>query len=534
MDTLLVGIDAACLPVLEPLFQDGAIPTLQSIFDSGAGGPLESQIPPWTSSAWPSLYTGTNPGKHGVFDFLSFDGYDWDVVNASHIRERTLWEIADYHGLTSVVVNAPVTHPPREFDGALIPGYVSPEDPRCHPEGILDDVRREIGDYRVYSKKGLTDEEMTDEYVALTRMRGEAFRYLADRFDPEFGFVQFQQTDTVFHEYPGDMEKVRAIYEEVDRQLAAIIEEFDPETVVIASDHGMGEYNEYEFRVNDFLRNQGFVETKQGGAQGMPSWSTIWDDQLSKGEESGPRQASALERGMALAAKFGLTSQRMGAVLEKLGLDEFVIEHVPTGAISAATEQVDFENSTAYMRSRIECGIRINLEGREPNGTVPQDQYEAVRERLISLLTDVKTPSGDPMFEDVAPREKYFSGPAADDAVDVVLVPTNFDQFLSAQLRGEEFGEPAEPWNHKRYGVVAASGDSVHPDADLAGAHLFDVAPTVLASLGLPASDRMDGRVLPLVDEVGTREYPEFESGTETETNDSEVESRLADLGYLE
>ena len=120
MQTLLVGLDAACFPVLRPLFEEGAVPTLRRLFEEGASGPLASQLPPWTASAWPSLYTGRNPGNHGVYDFLSFDGYDWDIVNASDVRARTLWEYADDAGLTSVVVNAPVTHPPREFVVALV------------------------------------------------------------------------------------------------------------------------------------------------------------------------------------------------------------------------------------------------------------------------------------------------------------------------------------------------------------------------------------------------------------------------------
>lgn len=535
VDTLLVGIDAACLPVLEPLFEADAVPTLQSIFDSGVNGPLESQIPPWTASAWPSMYTGTNPGKHGVFGFLSFDGYEWDVVNATHMRERTIWELLDQHGLSSVVVNAPVTHPPRGFKGALLPGYVAPEDPNCHPAGLLDDVREEIGEYRVYARKHqMDDEEHVDEYQKLTRMRGAAFRYLVDRFDPDFGFVQFQQTDTVFHEFPGDRTKVRKVYEAVDEQLEQILAQCDPDTVIVASDHGMGRYEGSEFRANEFLRKRGYVTTTRGGENGMPSWSAIWENELSEGQPSGTRESGLLERMMALAARFGVTSQRMASVLETVGLAEVALRYVPRNAVRAATEQVDFANSAAYVRSRIELGVRINLQGREPDGVVPPAEYESVRESIIDELRAVTTPDGEPLFEDVAPREQYFYGSEVENAVDIVTVPTDFDHFLSASLLDEEFGEPTEPWNHKRHGVLAATGVGVDSDAQLADAHLFDVAPTVLATLGVPRSEQMDGSVLPIVDDAGVLAYPEFDPCEEITTNDSDVESRLADLGYLE
>ncbi len=89
--TLLVGIDAATPAILDRLGGSGSIPTIQRVIDQGVAGPLQSQLPPWTASAWPSVYTGTNPGKHGVFDFLSFDGYDWDVVNRTQVREHAIW-----------------------------------------------------------------------------------------------------------------------------------------------------------------------------------------------------------------------------------------------------------------------------------------------------------------------------------------------------------------------------------------------------------------------------------------------------------
>jgi len=535
MRTLLVGLDAACGPVLDPLFEAGAVPTLQRLFADGASGPLESQLPPWTPSAWPSLYTGVNPGKHGAFGFLAFDGYDWDVVNRTHVREFALWELLSEQGLSSVVVNVPVTHPPRAFDGALVPGYVAPEDPTCHPEGVLDDVRDAIGDYRVYapSDDDRSDEERVEDYRRLTRMRGEAFRYLAERVDPDFGFVQFQQTDTVFHELPGDEGAVRAVYEAVDDEVAAILERCDPDTVFVASDHGMGEYAGHEFRVNERLRREGYVESARGG-EGMPSWDTIARNRLQVGEDGGRPDRTALERAVALAARVGLTSQRIGTVLGRLGLAEMVARRVPTDAIRAGTERVDFPASRAYMRSRVEMGVRINLAGREPAGVVPPDEYEWVRGELISMLEGVRTPAGEPAFEAVYPREEVFDGPYVEAAADVVVVPAGFDQYLSASLLGAEFGPPSEPYNHKLYGVLAAGGEGVDWTADLDGAHLLDVAPTVLASLGVPHSDRMDGEVLPVVEPAGSESYPAFEPEPTQETDDEAIEQRLSDLGYLE
>lgn len=537
LDTLLIGIDAACEPVFDRLYETDSIPNLEALIERGTSAPLTSQIPPWTPSAWPSMYTGVNPGKHGVYGFVAFDGYDWEVVTSNHVREHALWTLLDRHDLTSVVVNVPVTHPPDEIDGAIVPGFIGPESPRSHPEGILEEIREAIGEYRVYpnysrGNQNYTDDEKMEEYCTLARMRGEAFRYLTGRFEPDFGFVEFQKTDTVFHEFEGDVEKVRQIYEATDEQIGRILEECDPDRVFVASDHGIGPYENYEFRVNEFLREEGYVETITGG-KGMPSWNPI-RDQLRAGEEETRWDPSTVERLAAKAASIGITPSQVGALLRRVGLESVVKQYVPSGVTRTGSKQVDFAGSRAYMRARTELGVRINLEGRDPEGKVPEERYEDVRDELIERLSRVETPDGDPVFGEVVPREEYFHGPYVDEAVDVLAVPNEFEQFLSAQLVGTQFGPPTEPWNHKLEGLFVAAGEGIDADADLSGAHLFDVAPTIMAALGVPHSDRMDGSALPVVEEGESMEYPTYSDEDATTAGDGTVEERLADLGYLE
>jgi predicted AlkP superfamily phosphohydrolase/phosphomutase len=535
METLLVGIDGACLPVLDRLTERGVCPSIEALREEGVSGPLESGIPPWTPSAWPSLYTGTNPGKHGVFGFLSFSGYDWGVVDATHVDARPVWEHLAVHDIGSVVVNVPVTHPPRAFPGVLVPGYTAPDDPDCHPEGTLAELRAELGEYRLYpshtGSDGVPMEAKLEEYRALTSMRGAAFRYLVDRADPEFGFVQFQQPDTVVHECAGAFDAIAAVYEAVDEEVGAILDHCDPARVILASDHGVGPYDGWTVRLNEHLRREGFVETVRGGGE-MPSWDALRDRELR--ERADGSGSSLLTTLSTVAARAGLTSQRLEPVLRRLGLSEFVLRHVPRDAVRAGTERVDFPASSAYVRSRIELGVRINLQGREPDGVVPPGAYDAVRRALIESLRSLRTPDGTPVFETVAPRETFFEGPHVEDAVDIVTIPHSFDQFLSTQLRGDLFDAPEEPWNHKRHGVVVAAGAGIDETASPTGAHIHDVAPTVLATFGLARDDRMDGTVLPFVESCGATAYPAYDPDERRTTDREAVERRLRALGYIE
>lgn len=504
MRTLLVGVDGASLPVLKRLSERQAVPTVQSLVERGVSAALESHVPPWTPVAWPTLYTGVNPGKHGVFGFLHFEGYDWSVVDATHVREHPLWELLDHHGLSSVV-NVPVTHPPAPCSGALVPGYMAPDPPACHPTGLLSDLPDHLGEYRIYSSHtGVEDAPRPDHleaYRALVRMRGDAFRYLVDRFEPDFGFVQFQRTDTVVHERPGDIDALAAVYRAVDDQIGRILDETDADTVLLASDHGVGAYGGVECRVNDYLRAEGFAETVR--ADGMPSWARVRDDELHRTDGRGPdRTMRVLAVVTRLAATVGLTSQRLEPILQRAGLADIVLRWVPESVI--------------------------------PDGVVSPDAYETVRNDLIRRLQGLRTPDGEPVFEDVAPREAYFHGPHAGEAVDIVTVPTAFDHFLSATLLGVVFGEPTEPWNHKREGFIAATGEILDERSRFAEAHLLDVTPTVLATFGLSRGERMDGRVLPIAEDAGTRVDPEYEAEQGQQTSTTDVETRLNELGYLE
>lgn len=593
LETLVVGVDALCEEVRTWL-PAGTTPTIDGIVEEGASGPLTSQLPPWTPSAWPSMYTGVNPGKHGVFGFLRFDGYDWDIVNATDVREHAIWELLSAQGYRSVVVNVPVTDPPAPFDGALIPGYVAPAEPTCHPDGLLDEVRDAIGGYRLYNRQlveGASRDERIEGYETVTAMRGRAFRYLLEREDPDFGFLQFQQSDTVLHEFPDDPEAPERVYRAIDAEIDRTLAAGDPDTVILVSDHGIGPVDDLEFRPNTFLRDAGYLRTAPGAEK--PSWSKLATETLRRqgGEPStdsegtldrpdetgrrldatgdleraedtapvygeqqraapgddepdGPATATTarftdrvpvtavLERGIALAAGVGLTSQRIGRALSRLNLEEPVLELVPDDLVRAGAEHVDFPRSRAYMRDRIEMGIRLNLEGREPDGIVPSVSYQRVRSQLIAELQGLRRPDGRPVFDDVLARETIFSGPYLENAPDIVVVPANFEVYLSASVHDDPFGPPREPWAHRLHGIVAIAGQDV-PAMDLTGAHLLDVAPTLLSLLGASVSDRMDGNALPVVEETERISFPPYD-GTPAATDAPTVAQRLSGLGYLE
>ena len=92
---LTVGIDGGEMSLINKWIDEGELPNLKKIKENGASGPLRSTIPPITGAAWSSFQTGTNPGKHGAFNWFkrSEGEYNAEPVTALDIKEPTLWRI---------------------------------------------------------------------------------------------------------------------------------------------------------------------------------------------------------------------------------------------------------------------------------------------------------------------------------------------------------------------------------------------------------------------------------------------------------
>ena len=68
---LILGIDGATWDILKPWISNGELPNLKKLLDKGAEGYLKTVIPPLSCTAWTSFFTGTNPGKHGILEYLT-------------------------------------------------------------------------------------------------------------------------------------------------------------------------------------------------------------------------------------------------------------------------------------------------------------------------------------------------------------------------------------------------------------------------------------------------------------------------------
>ena len=112
---IIIGLDAADYNLTARFIEDGAMPRLGQVKDSGNFSLLKSVIPPNTAPGWTSITTGVNPGKHGIFYFYDFSSVPLTIINSTRTSTPRIWDYVRALGGKSVVVNVPVTYPVEAF-----------------------------------------------------------------------------------------------------------------------------------------------------------------------------------------------------------------------------------------------------------------------------------------------------------------------------------------------------------------------------------------------------------------------------------
>jgi predicted AlkP superfamily phosphohydrolase/phosphomutase len=218
-------------------------------------------------------------------------------------------------------------------------------------------------------------------------------------------------------------------------------------------------------------------------------------------------------------------------------------------------EREDWTRTRAFLVQKGELAegstVRLNVRGREPQGIVePGAAYERLREEILGRLRALRDPAGRPLVGGAYRWEDVFAGPYGREAADLLIVhgdgvgsfsrDAGYDTYdLDAPVTAPSAGRMTG--GHHPEGVIVACGPRVARGVRLA-ARIEDIAPTVLALLGVPVPDDLDGRVLTeaLADGATAPEVPAIAAPPEvagpayTDADREEVERRLRRLGYLD
>lgn len=241
MKTLLLGLDG-----FDPDYHERFdLPNIKSIGDG-----FEISTHGNSGPSWASVLTGLTPNGHGVRKLEpQQDQQSW--------QGTPIWEKVDGY---SGIANCPLTYPPKELDGWMVTGMMTPARAiYTYPRSLykdLDDIGYRIDvwvdDHKNHPNGayGTIPFDFTQEYRDelleniddVIRRRGEAFEWLIENEPADFVFLTFTSLDRAQHLAMDDEEEMRQKYELLDEQVGKVLDVVPEETeIFVTSDHGFQE-----------------------------------------------------------------------------------------------------------------------------------------------------------------------------------------------------------------------------------------------------------------------------------------------------
>jgi predicted AlkP superfamily phosphohydrolase/phosphomutase len=414
---VFLGIDGVPFSLLDD--HPDEFPNFAALADEGSAGTIDSIVPPESSACWPSLTTGVNPGETGVYGFQDREigTYDTYVPMGRDVQATRLWDRVANDGRNATVMNVPVTFPPQRNVQRMVSGFLSPSvEKAAYPEELRDYL--ESIDYKIDADVKQGHEEDKSPFMsdahATLDARYEAFSHYLDQDDWDLFFGVFMTTD----------------------------------------------------RVNHFL----FEDYERDG----PNKEAFMDFYRQLDEYIGKiRQNLADDVTLVVASDHGFTS-----LDHEVHLNEWLEQEGWLSYEDEDHEELDDIADETRAYSLIPGRFYINLEGREPRGSVPQDEYEAVRDELKTELEALEGPDGRKVCERVVVKEEAFRGDHDDIAPDLVAIPNHgFDLKAGFSGDSEVFAEGPRNGMHS-FDNASLFIDT--PDADIEDSDLLDIAPTIL------------------------------------------------------
>jgi predicted AlkP superfamily phosphohydrolase/phosphomutase len=279
----------------------------------------------------------------------------------------------------------------------------------------------------------------------------------------------------------------------------------DEDILLILSDHGFGTVRK-TFYMNVWLREKGFLVSRR-------QWAGSKEN---------------LDMGL-------FHRKKEPSIIQKI-----------KGVWGKKRSEIHWGKTQAYfINTGYGYGIRINLAGREPEGIVKPEEYHDLRNQIIEKLNLIMDEEeGSRIIERVHPREDVYRGPYTKNAPDVIFIPDG-EYTLNDRMKDKIFKRSkAGQSSHRPEGILILQGPGIKKGERITGAHIMDVAPTILYLLGLPVSKGFDGKVLTEALEpdilktrpIRVEDIPLEVQGTDfkmTETEEEEIKKKLRGLGYM-
>ena len=425
---------------MQRLIAEGRAPNAERLARQGSLLRMDSTWP-WVSSvAWSSMMTGVNPAKHNIFGFIDRDPatYKQFIPTSQNMRARTLWEVLSDAGKRVIVVNVPVTYPPRPVNGVLVGCFLSPSlEKAVYPPSYLPTLQSlgyivDADPWKARESKDLALQEVNSVLDARIR----TLFHMLDHEQWDYLHVHVMETDRLHHFLWQQMEEGHPtyapafydFYRRIDDMLGELAGRLDENTTLVwMADHGFCTIKK-EVYVNRWLMDNGWLHLHN-----------VPPDR-------------------------------------KKGLDE-----------------ID-PRSVAYSLDPGRVFIRV--QGREKEGSVPPGAaYEGLRDEIAAAALELTDPdSGERIFQAVFRREELYHGPYLEQAADLILAPHDgYDPKGPLYKEDLTFKGDELVGMHTHDDAMLYVGGQTIPQSRFS---VLNVMPTLLDLMGVSPPPGLDGKSL--------------------------------------
>ena len=362
---MVIGLD--CAPP-EHVFDEyaGDTPNLTKLRENGLFGPLTSIVPPITVPAWMCMMTSKDPGTLGIYGFRNRKDHTYDGLSFATswaVKEDTVWDILSRHGKDCIVMSVPPSYPPKELNGIQIGCFLTPnaEADYTYPKELKQELLDKVGEYVFDVRNFRTDntQYIIDESYKMTEQRFKAADYLLTNKPWDFFMMVEMGPDRLNH---------------------GIWSFIDPGHPRHEPD------NPYKESLREYYR---YLDGKIG-------------DLLAKHSDDDTTVLVVSDHG----AKAMVGGICLNEWLRQEGYLSFRNE--PSGITPINKMEIDWSKTKAWGDGGYYGRLFLNVEGREPNGTIPQADYEKVRDEIIEKVEAMVDHEGKPLRNKAhKPEELY-------------------------------------------------------------------------------------------------------------------------------
>jgi len=455
---LVVGLDCAAPELVFGEWRD-ELPTLGRLMREGAWGRLESTIPAITVPAWSAMMTGRDPGQLGFYGFRNRRDHSYDgltMANARSVREPRLWQVLSDAGLRVAAIGVPQTYPVAPINGHMVSCFLTPNarSEFTHPPELKQEIAGWVeGEFLVDVPNFRSDDK--------ERILADIYRMADQHFTVCERLLEREQYDFFMTVDMG-----------VDRIHHAFWKYMDPKH----PKHEPG--NRFETAIHDYYVHIDAKVARLIELMGEDTTVLVVSDHGAK------------------------------AMLGGVCINEWLIEHgwlaleeMPDTPTPIERCRIDWSRTKAWGEGGYYGRLFLNVAGREPEGTIAPEDYEAERDRLVAELSTLTDDQGAALKVDAYKPEDVYAE-VTNVAPDLIVYFGELDwRSVGSVGIGSvwtfENDTGPDDANHAQHGIFILH-DPSDPGGgeELEGLRLYDVTPTILTMLDLPVPEGIRGEVI--------------------------------------